>query len=564
MGNKISKLSGKGLEFARKKAKDSGLPINIYEDFAVYANCMVPSWGRDKLKWEWFHYEITDHFQLLLDGELDYLSIETHSQLGKSVLVALFITYIFGLNPDKNIMYFTYNETSSTKFTKDYIFGFMGSDKYKLIFPTVILKNDLDKSDHTSKLSMEKKRSTLKDNEFNIIDPLFQIQYQGKYVAFGLGQGSHGRPADIMIVDDYVAKAEDIKSEMFRDKMETSFNSDIILRFQANTIFMIICTRWYENDPIGILMNKLPQLVEGFMKEGLKPPIYKSIKIRAEYRTSDINSARDPRTKDGEWLWLPMLSKYLLAKGGKYYQALFNCDPSESENVKQITKDDFGYYYVEDLPKFGGRTIIIMDGASTVKSRSDHTAIGRYIVYGKKRYLIKLWYFKKTIPQLQRFMEDLLNDECKGYDECIIEHANSGVAVFQYLQEKGIRCKAIGFNGKIIDDNKKTITSKKDITSKTNSKMDRYIRHMSEYSHNEKRIFIPYYTVEHQEEFLKQLITFTGDDGKRDDFVDMHTYLVNYTSQNIIISTNHKYNNNLTNNKNMCYNLRNANYFMKR
>ena len=560
MGKPIVNHSIEHLDKLQKYALDNGLPNNIYTSFEVYAKFMVPHWGRDKLPWEWFHFEITDHMQELIEGSLDYLSIETHSQLGKSVLVALFITYVFGLNPDKNIMYFTYNETAATKFTKDYIFGFMGDAKYRKIFPFVVLKNELDKGSHDAKSAMQKKRATLKDNEFNVINPLLQVNesYQGKYVAFGLGQGSHGRPADIMIVDDYVAKAEDVRSETFREKLETSFDSDIVLRFQATTIFMIICTRWYDRDPIGILMDKLPQVFAGFEQAGLIPPVYKSIKIRTEYRKSDINSSRDPRTEDGQYLWMPMLSKYLLAKGGKYYNALFNCDPSDVDVQCQIKKEDFGYYSPDDLPKYGGRIFLCMDGASTVNKRSDHTAIGKWLVFGKKRYLLKIWYVKLEIPRLIELALHIAKTE--DYYKFLIEFANSGVAVCQYLKDNNMKHTALGFNGKELTDNKNIVKSKKDINSKSNSKYDRYLRCIPEFQHIDKRILLPVEPIEYQNKLIKQMIEFTGEDGKEDDLVDMTTYLINYTSQNIITLSGSYTTNNLPNQGIMKYNLPNAKY----
>lgn len=577
MGKPITQRTKEQKKILAKYAKDNGLPENIYEDFTVYAQYMVPSWNAtDKLPWEWFHYHICKYYQDLLDGTTTYLTLETPPQHGKSVLTALFITYIFGNNPDKSIMYFTYDETAAIKFTKQYIFGFMGSDKYKKIFPCVILKNELNnlnKTESTSKLSMRKKESTLRDNEFNIIDPSLKEKYHGRYVAFGLGQGSHGRAGDIMIVDDYISNGRAAKSETVRENLAMAFDVDIISRFQASTILMVICTRWYERDMVGLLNERIQYVIDDFRKYAGKDeiiPTLKSVKIRAEYRISDDNPIEDPRTIDGQILWVPMRTKYSMAKHGEFqefYQAMYNCDTSDVESIKQLTEQDFGYYYPEDMPKFGGRIYIIMDGASTVRSNSDHTAIGKYKVFGKKRYLMKLWYFKKTIPQLERFMEDLLTGECSDYNECIIEFANSGVAVYQSLQEKGIKCKAIGFNGKIIDDNNKHISSKKDITSKCNSKMDRYIRHMPEYSYTDKRIFLPYNAIQHQDEFINQLTKFTGEDGKRDDFVDIHTYLVNLTSQNIIVtsSTNFSTNkNNSTQNGIMRYNMQNTNYFMKR
>ncbi len=568
MRRQVIEKTPQQLKSLRLYAIENDLPEDIYENFGTYAQYMVPNWGDDKLDWEWFHFEMTDNFQGLLDGLHSYLSLETHSQIGKSVLVALLISFIFGHSPDKSIMYFTYNETAAVKFTKNYMYGFMGSKKYKLIFPFVTLKNELNKDDHSADISMQKKRSTLADNAFNLINPFKpEEEYRGSFIALGISQGSHGRSADIMILDDYVDKADSIKSEGFREKLRVSLENDIFLRFQANTIFMLICTRWYEDDPIGILKDKMPILFAGFEAMGLIAPAYKEIKIRAEYRTSDINSKRDPRTVDGEWLWKPMLAKYLLAKGGKYYNATFNCDPTDVTMEKQLRESDFGYYHSDELPKNGGRIFFCMDGASTTNKRSDHTAIGMWLIFGRKRYLLKLWYVKLKIPKLEALVESILTVEYPNYHRCLIEFANSGVAVCQYLEERHIRHTPLGFSGiELVDNRQPKKKSKKDTGTKSNSKIDRYYRMIPQFSGEEKRILLPVEPIEHQDTFIKQLTTFTGAANEENDMVDMASYLINYTTTNVVTlsgyipvkSTNSQVKNG------MCYNLPNANYFMKR
>ncbi len=532
----------------RKYALANDLPEDIYESFLTFAKYMIPKWTKAQEDWIWAHEEICEGFQQIFDGEIDYLTIETPPQLGKTALSTLFIVYVFGSNPDTAQMYFTYNEVRATAVTKENIFTYMGSDKYKKVFPFVILKNDIDKSDHSSKTSMKKKQSTLADNRFNLINPLDEVDdtYRGRYSAFGLGQGAQGNPADIMHLDDYIAKGMNIKSENFRASLKGAFYDDIVSRFQPYSKFIITCTRWYEEDPIGLLHDAMIDILAEFEAQGLTPPRIRSIKIRAEYRSHDDNSTKDPRTKDGEWLWLPMLSKYLMAKKSDNYNAMYNCDPSDVDQQQQITKEDFGYYHPSELPSNAGRIFISMDGASTTKDRSDHTAIGAWLVLGRKRFLLKLWYVKLEVPKLFALMEKILTEEYPDYSIVLIEFANSGVPVYQHLTTE---CKfrniiALGFSGKAINDNKGIIKSRKDISSKSNSKMERYLRMIPEFQIKDRRngnrlfrIWLPEDPIEHQDILLRQLTKFNGADGNADDMVDMTSYFVNYTTSNIIVST---------------------------
>ena len=548
----------------RAYAVSQGLPETIYEEFEVFANYMVPSWGTDRLPWEWFHKYMATSMGDLCKGDLDVLTLETHSQIGKSVLVSLWIIYCFGLNPNIAVMYFTYNEVAAVKFTKQYVLSFMGSDKFRKVFPYVALKNAIDKQDFSEKMLMKKKVSTFKDNEFNIVNPLNEVNhdYRGSFIALGISQGSHGRPADLMIVDDYVNKAESVKSEVYREMLKTVVENDIIMRFQASTKFAIICTRWYNDDPIGIIQNKMENhVIPTFIEMGIKPPTMKCIKIRAQYRTSDDNPPEDPRTTDGEWLWKPMMAKYLLAVGSKYFNATFNCDPNADGDEDHLSLKDFGTY--ETLPSWGGRVIYSIDPAATDSETSNHTSIGEWLVYGRKRYLIKLWYFKRKIPEMQRMVEAILSS--KPYNECLIEFTSGGQSLCQYLEERRFRFKALSYAGKVLNSKVKKELDYKQNTTKSHSKWDRYLQMLPEVT-AEVRIFLPKNGCQYLDVFVKQLTTYRGELSTEDDMVDMTTMLVNYTKNNVIIASSGNFktkpvNNNLEFDNAMCYNIENGNYF---
>jgi len=266
-----------------------------------------------------------------------------------------------------------------------------------------------------------------------------------------------------------------------------------------------------------------------FAKIGEIAPKYKQVRLRTEFRTTDNNSPRDPRTTPGEWLWKPMLTKYLLARNGVDYQALYNCDPSLSDSTNQLKASDFGYY--DELPDVAGRYMFSIDGASTTNKNSDHTAIGYWFVSGFRRYLVKLWYVKMEIPDLTRFVKGLLDEY--DYDECLIEFASAGVPLSQSLKDDNYNnITKLGFSGRPIES--KTPTKNQDKIAKGNSKMERYLRCIPEFMFEEKRIYVPKADIEHLKTFMQQLTTFDGVDGKADDFVDCATYLIYYTSRQVV------------------------------
>lgn len=551
--------SAEDLTSLRKYAIEAKLPFDIYESFKTFSYYMIDKWGEAQLDWEWFHYEMANGFQGVVTGECSFLSVECPPQHGKSVLLTLFICYAFGINPNLQIIYATYSEDRAIQVVKEYILSTMSSEKYRKIFPHVLLKADLDKKGSDAKSLLQRKVSSLKDNEFTISSP-FGKNYRGKLLARATGQGIHGVAADIFAIDDFVPNAESAASMNFRRKLTDWFYTDAVSRFQPNTKFIIVCTRWYNDDPCGLLEREAKNLVIEFEKNNISPPKFKKIRLRAQYRESDDNVKNDPRNKTGDWLWLPMLTKYILAQKAPNYNALYNCDPTETEGRSQLKETDFGYY--DELPDVAGRYMFSIDGASTNNKNSDHTAIGYWFVSSTRRYLIKIWYIKKETPDLIIFVKQLL-DEYK-YDTCLIEFASAGVPLSQTLKKDGYNnIIQLGFSGREINSDNKI--KAEDKIAKSNSKMERYLRVLPEFFYEEKRIFIPRQDIPHLKTFIQQMTTFDGVDGKADDLVDMATYLIYYTTISLVKSYKPSSNNkNYTKQTSMCYNVRNANYFIRK
>jgi phage terminase large subunit-like protein len=414
------------------------------------------------------------------------------------------------------------------------------------------------KKNKDSKQLMQIKSAMLRDNEFTLSSP-FGTNYLGKLVALGIGQGVHGRACDVGFLDDFCADLADSRSETMRQRLYDWYRVDWISRLQSNIKMVVTCTRWYENDPVGLMNMDVRDLAEAF---GDEAPKGLNVKIRAEYRLSDDNLPDDPRSNEGDLLWDAMKVKYFLAKKAPDFEALYNCNPEALENLKQLKDSDFGYYDV--LPRSNGRLIYSIDGASTTNRKSDRTAIGLWFVVGMERYLIKLWYVKLEIPDLIELVKGILDSQ--NYDDCLIEFANSGVALSQFLKEAGYKCTAIGFSGYEINSTDKRLQSDK--IGKSNSKMDRYLRVLPEFITVDKRIWIPRTPIEHQKEFVKQMTQFTGADGQADDLVDMATMLIFYTQRNIIrVNSTLPHQNFNKNNQNkfalgnaMCYNVQNSRF----
>jgi hypothetical protein len=529
-------------EFLRNRAISSRLPQFIYEDFKVFAQYIVPKIkvGKQYYDYEWFHTYICEQWNNAIFSDGTLLTIEIGPQIGKSILTALAIAFILGNSPSTTIVYATYNERKAVDFTKRYVIKFMGGEKYKKIFPHVMLKNSLDKKDSSSAGSMQRKTATMQDTEFTLSNPLTKDNYVGGYRCYGLDQGIHGIPADVFIVDDYVDKGDSVKSESFRAKRREWFYNDLPSRLQDNSsIVVAICTRWYYDDMVGMLHSTYEEdIVPDLTAAGFTPPKLNKVRIRAEYRTDDDNPPCDPRRVEGEKLWAVHTLKYSMAKKGMYYQAVYNCDPSSVDVQQQLAESDFGYYEPHELPTTYSLDIVI-DAASTVGTRSDRTAIGVWHRAGEMRYLVRLMYFKKTNPELIAYVIDLINIEYPHYGDLLIEYASAGQPLAQFLDEVGIRNTKLNFSSRPVGEAKSSY-EKLGITNKRNSKEDRLMRAIPVVLRYSKPIRLPKVPIEHQDTFLRQICGFTGEKGKADDMADMFSHYVNYTESSVMRSSNYQ------------------------
>ena len=526
------------IESLRAYAKSKNLPINIYEDFGVFMQYMVPKIkvGKNYYDLMWFHKDICSVFQGAIFDDYSLGSIEIGPQIGKSIITALAIVYILGSNPNTSIIYATYNESKAVDFNKRYIIKFMGEDKYKLVFPHIALKYELDKKDSSTQSAVQRKISTMKDNEFTLSNPRTKQNYLGNYRSFGIDQGIHGVPADIFIIDDYVSKGDNVKSETFRSKLREWFYNDMPSRLQDNSsIVMAICTRWYADDIIGMLRTSYyKDILPAFERSNVQPPKFKQLKIRAENRLYDSDkSPNDPRTLENEELWPAHLLKYSLARNGMYFNAMYNCDPAGIDGARQVTADSFYYYTPEELPQYGSLDMVI-DSASTDNAASDNTSIQIWKMHGNYRYLIDLHYAKWETPELLIYLSELLETKYKRINRILVEHANSGIWVSQFLSRLDYPVIKLNFASKTIGTQQNKIEK---ILTKGNSKADRFFRSLDTILDHEKPIRLPKTPIKHQDEFLRQVINFTGDRHRKDDLVDCLVHYINFTNTKVINSS---------------------------
>lgn len=87
----------------------------------------------------------------------------------------------------------------------------------------------------------------------------------GGCMSVGVGGSLTGATADLLIIDDPVANAEEANSPAMREKIWDWFLSTAMTRLSQNAVVVIIMTRWHLDDLVGRLTDSKPALDSGLM-----------------------------------------------------------------------------------------------------------------------------------------------------------------------------------------------------------------------------------------------------------------------------------------------------------
>ena len=74
---------------------------------------------------------------------------------------------------------------------------------------------------------------------------------EGGLRAVGAGGGVTGHGGHLIIIDDPVKSREEAESETYREKIWDWFTDDIYTRLEPGGVFVVIMTRWHEDDLVG-------------------------------------------------------------------------------------------------------------------------------------------------------------------------------------------------------------------------------------------------------------------------------------------------------------------------
>jgi predicted phage terminase large subunit-like protein len=186
----------------------------------------------------WWQREVAHHFQEFwhdyLAGKRPKLALVSPPQHGKSVQVEDFISWCLGKNPDINTIFASYGDELGVRTNLD-LQRTMLSLRFRKIFPMTVLPTGHDRLDptmrNTALLQFVGRKGSFRNTTVN-----------GPVTGLGL---------DLGFIDDPIKGRAEANSPTTRNKTWDWFTDDFFSRFSKDAGFLVLCTRWHLDDPVG-------------------------------------------------------------------------------------------------------------------------------------------------------------------------------------------------------------------------------------------------------------------------------------------------------------------------
>ncbi|WP_309030783.1 phage terminase large subunit [Streptomyces alfalfae] len=108
------------------------------------------------------------------------------------------------------------------------------------------IRNDIQ--NNTDKFGIRVRRDTSSAQEWQIQD------HDGGVYSVGVAGALTGRPVDVLIIDDPIKDRAQAESEVFRERVWDFWTDTARTRFGADTVVIVVLTRWHEDDLAGRLL----------------------------------------------------------------------------------------------------------------------------------------------------------------------------------------------------------------------------------------------------------------------------------------------------------------------
>lgn len=371
-------------------------------------------YSNPKYELEWFHKEIADHCQMLLEGKIKNLMVFMPPQHGKSEIISRnFPAFAFGQNPDLKIVGSSYSADLAEQFSRA-IQRTIDSREYHEIFPDTYLNG----SD-----------GRYVKNCIRNVDFFELVGHRGFYKAVGVGGALTGTPVDIAIIDDPVKDANEANSVTYRQRVWNWYNTVLTTRLHNHSRQLFIMTRWHEDDLAGRILKA-------------EPNEWVVLSIPAICEQEHDGGKSERHIGDALWPSHHSIEKLLKqkARAPREFSALYQQHPTiEGGNIvkrhwfKKISLAEFRSLRFNEPMHF------YLDTAYNKKKQGqDNDPSGILAACRIRNYIyiynaMKVW---KEMPDLLRFLPDYMGaNEASGESKLHVEPKANGESVIQMLKE---------------------------------------------------------------------------------------------------------------------------------
>jgi predicted phage terminase large subunit-like protein len=169
-----------------------------------------------------------------------FLIIKVPPRHGKSDMLSRYgIPRFLGLNPEAEVIQFSYSAELSESFSKD-ARRIMRSPQYAEVFPEIGLSRENQ--------GVEQWAISVRGRDT-----------RGKAQFVGIGGSITGKGGDLILGDDFCRNRQDAESAIYRDRTWDSFCNDIMTRRAPVCIVIIMATAWHVDDLFGRIKRKMAE-----------------------------------------------------------------------------------------------------------------------------------------------------------------------------------------------------------------------------------------------------------------------------------------------------------------
>tara|TARA_R110000751_G_scaffold232922_1_gene333866 strand:+ start:2346 stop:3911 length:1566 start_codon:yes stop_codon:yes gene_type:complete len=315
------------------------------------------------------HHYLSEKLEGVINGDIKRLIVTMPPRHGKSEMASRRLpAYYLGKHPTREIICATYNSDFAAEFGRN-VREIVNTEEYSNVFPEIAIKSTDRAADRWSLTS------------------------GGGFRAAGVGGGLTGRGGHLIIIDDPIKSREEADSKLQRDRIWDWYRSVVYTRQAPNCAFIIIQTRWHDDDLAGRLLAEA--LSEGEQWELINFPAL-------AYGEDALGR------KEGEPLWpnwfpLQMLEQVRRTIGPREWSALYQQTPVEDDGsyFKRQWIEDFMYDRVSLLEQWdSGTKNLHTYGASDYAVTSQGGDYTVHIVVGVDEshniYILDLWRAQTT------------------------------------------------------------------------------------------------------------------------------------------------------------------------